>query len=345
MDNHYQTLGINSSATLQEIRRAYRILARRYHPDLNPGKSSEEKFKAVATAYSVLSDPALKEQYDIQLESAPSGSARSAFGGPYENAQRAYQRARRRFDEEKLKSFGKGRPESEQQARPSPESAPTRAPSGGLAEQLKIAGKKLRGLWPFSAEKNGSMEHDGTASTVSRLSIIEVSVSIKDAITGIKKTVEIAEPEGTRKVSVRIPPGVRNGSVVRLRAKGSPGEDLVLVVRVASHPFLSIHNRGLVAEIPVTVQEAVVGASITVPTLEEPVILKIPPNAQSGLELRLKEKGMLQKDGTRGDLFFRLLVQVPESQHAVGIKEKVAELDKYYESPVRRTIPKSLLES
>jgi DnaJ-class molecular chaperone len=165
-----------------------------------------------------------------------------------------------------------------------------------------------------------------------------------DAIFGVKKALEIPEPEGQRKVSVKIPAGVRSGSVIRLRAKNMPNEDLVLIVRVAAHPFLTIQARGLVAEIPITIQEAIVGAHISVPTLDEAVSIKIPPGSQSGSELRLKNRGLTLKDGTRGDLFVRLMIRVPETADAVGLKEKASELDAYYSNNVRQGLPKHLVE-
>jgi curved DNA-binding protein len=177
-----------------------------------------------------------------------------------------------------------------------------------------------------------------------KVSVLEVSITIKEAILGTKKTIEIVEPEGLRKVSVKIPPGVRNGSVVRLQGRGLPREDLVLVIRIAYHPYLSIHPKGLVVEIPVTVHEAIAGATIMVPTLEEPAAIKIPAGTNSGTELRVKEKGVPLKDGGRGDLFVRILVKIPEHPEAVGLKEKANELSLYYETPVRDGMPKSLLE-
>jgi DnaJ-class molecular chaperone len=158
----------------------------------------------------------------------------------------------------------------------------------------------------------------------------------------VKKTVEIEEPAGTRKLSVAIPPGVRSGSVIRLRAKNSPTEELVLIVRVASHPFIAMQPRGIVVEVPVSVQEAVFGASITVPTLEDPVSIKIPPGTQSGQEVRLRERGVHHREGARGDIFYRILIAVPGSPEAVGLREKVGELEAYYGGGVRAGLPAAL---
>jgi DnaJ-class molecular chaperone len=105
-----------------------------------------------------------------------------------------------------------------------------------------------------------------------------------------------------------------------------------------------MHARGLVIEVPISVHEALAGASVTLPSLDEPVTVKIPPGSQSGAEIRLKGRGVLTKEGDRGDMFYRLMVHVPGAVHAVGIAERAAELEKYYESPVRQALPKTLLE-
>ncbi|MBN8550259.1 MAG: DnaJ domain-containing protein [Deltaproteobacteria bacterium] len=359
MDNYYETLGLNTSATFEEIRRAYRILARRYHPDVNPGKASEEKFKLISQAHTVLSDPEKRKVYDIDLE----GFLRTRVNTrtqAYQRQQQRYDGARKKFYEAKHQNFGKVDPnstkeEAEPRPRPDPKRrnrAPSPGPFAGLAETARSLLKRLNS--PVGGEKkatpnpkparpqSAAQERPSEPAGILKISVVEVSVSIKDAIYGIKKTVEIAEPEGARKISVNIPPGVRNGSVVHLRSETH--EDLVIIVRVAAHPFLSIHPKGLVAEVPISINEAISGASVQVPTLDEPIVIKVPPASQSGTEIRLKEKGIALRDGSRGDLFIRLLIKVPETSDAVGIKEKAAELDRYYSTPVRQALPKTLLD-
>lgn len=362
MDNYYEILGLNTSATFEEIRRAYRILARRYHPDVNPGKVSEEKFKVIAQAHRVLSDTEKRKAYDVDLE-AYLRTRGSAGTHAYQRAQQRYDGARKRFYEQKHQNFGKvepagpeappeqelrkGKPRSEQHATPSLDVIKRQVqnflkflnkPVG--AQPRKQARQRAEASRP--PEPEPKRERRAEPAGIVKISVVEVSVTIKDAIYGIRKTVEISEPEGARKVSVSIPPGVRNGSVVHLRSKTH--EDLVIIVRVAAHPFLSIQPKGLVAEIPVSVGEAISGASITVPTLDEPMVVKVPPASPSGTEIRLKERGIVHRDGSRGDLFIRLMIKVPDSSSAVGIKEKAGELDMYYGAPVRQNVPKTLLD-
>lgn len=343
MENHYSVLGLNSSASADEIRRAYRILARRYHPDLNPGQANAARFRRIAEAYETLSDATRKATYDAKLDSSQREDISRGFDA-YERAQAFRSRARRTQQNAERKQ--QPRPETvnnSSQASPSFDGRQTiRKMSARMREMLRSTlGVDAEGKSKRSKERAAA---SSSTTSIQRVSVIEVSVSIRDAILGAKRSIEIPEPEGQRKVSVRIPPGVRSGSVIRLRAKNLPGEDLVLIVRVASHPFLSIQTRGLVAEIPVSIQEAISGAHISIPTLEEPISLKIPPGSQSGSEIRIKSRGIPLKDGERGDLFVRLLVKVPDAPEAVGIKEKVAEFEKYYSSPVRQGLPKTLVE-
>lgn len=339
MENYYRTLGLLSSATPAEIRRAYRILARRYHPDVNPGGQSDERFKAIAEAYSVLSDPSKRVTYDAELERFLKGESKKTSG------YKAYERTQASQQGERQGGGTVGRRETAQERakrRPmAPGQKPPRA-KGGILESFK---KQIRET--FAAAQKPA--HGPQRSLGTKVSIIEVSIGIKDALTGIKKSVEIVEPEGTRKVSVRIPPGVRTGNVVHLRAspRGSNQaytEELIVVVKVASHPFVSLQPKGVLIEIPVTVQEAMFGASIQVPTFDDPIVVKIPANSQSGNEIRVRDRGLLQKDGSRGDLFYRLLVKIPESSLAVGIQETTSKLEQYYESPVRAAVPSSLSE-
>jgi len=362
MENYYKLLGLNTSAAPEEIRRAYRILARRYHPDVNPGKASEDKFKRIAEAYRILSDADKRKAYDSELENhlRTTGQGQQS-GDPRINAYRRNQSsartsARQKFYEAQYQNFGKVKPESSAEEKPAPKTKPE-GRSGDFSRFASL-GKKTFDRMFGSRQKETprkprpeptrsgtySGEVDVDRHDIAKISLIEVSVTLADVVNGVKKTVEIAEPEGTRKVSVRIPPGVRNGSVVHLRSKGGTGEDLVIIVRVAAHPFLSMHTRGLVVEVPISVNEAISGASVTVPSLDEPVSVKIPPGAQSGTEIRMKGRGVINKDGTRGDLFYRLMIRVPEAQNAVGFSERASELEKYYSQPVRQALPKSLLE-
>lgn len=343
MDNYYQILGVPSSATIQELRRAYRILARRYHPDVNPGEGSEARFKAIANAYGILSDAEKRKQYDLKLEAfikAKMTRGQRAYeqqdrAGPSPGTATA--QASRTYDaaQERLRVHTRG-----SQPKPKQESV-LRQP--GLAEFARQhVARGVRGALNWVRGQAGPFP--GSADNLPRVSIMEVSISLRDAIYGTRKTIEVPDPRGARKISVRIPLGIRNGGVVRLKAKAGTHEEMIFIVRIAAHPILSLQDKGLVAEIPISISEALFGASITVPTLDEQVIVRIPPGVQSGQEIRLKQRGAPLREGGRGDLFLRLIVKIPEDKDAFGIREKVAALEQHYAKPVRQGFPQHLLD-
>ncbi len=344
--NYYKTLGLNSSATADEIRRAYRILARRYHPDVNPEKGSDERFKEISQAYEILSNQDKRAKFDLELE----GYQRSRLQAELRAYQEAANRAGNQYYSNRPKQYGYQRRPN---LRATPKTDTTKQNESpitprrnkvfsSISSLLKTDLKSLLGR--KSKEPEILQQKRGQQVRANQISIIEVSVGLIDALTGTKKTIEIGSDKHLRKLSVRIPAGVRTGSVVRLRSKTVPNEDLILILRVASHPFLSILPKGLVVEIPITVNEAVSGARISVPTLKQPAVINIAPGTQSGTEVRLKGQGLRQEDGSIGDLFVRLMIHVPESSDAVGIKEKAEQLDLYYGAPLRQKLPKTLLE-
>lgn len=340
--DHYRALGLNTSATAQEVRRAYRILARRYHPDLNPGNASEDKFKKIAAAYAVLSDGEARKQYDA--ERASSGLDSETVERIRKlRANKIRESAQERFEKARQQQFGEPPPEPHRAAQPKNELKPP--PEGkreSFGDALKAWSKKI---FAPVRESTEDASRSGTTETrrLQKISVIEVSVTVQDAIMGIKRTVEIDEPTGARKISVSIPPGVRTGTVIRMKARNNPGEELVMIVRVAAHPYLSIHTRGLVCELPIALHEAINGAQLSAPTLEDPVIIRIPPGVQSGSEIRVKERGISNRDGTIGDLFYRLMIRIPEAFEAVGLKDHAATLEQYYGRPVREGFPTRLL--
>lgn len=347
MQDYYHLLGINNSASETEIRRAYRILARRYHPDVNPGKQAAEKFKSIAEAYRTLIDETRRREYERNFAAFKQASIQkkyAAFKGAQQdmaNASRAksyYQNQKKDF--ENIKAF----------TRPPPAKQKTRLALQNFWRPIK---RDLQDLWLRLTGKLKSFKpHSGASSTSSKngdlpskISIIEVSVSLAESIQGIRKTIEIEEPDGIRRIRVQIPAGVRSGSVVRMRSNTKGREELVLIVRVAQHPFMQIDARGLVVDIPVTLTEAFLGASIKVPTADgDPIMLKIPAGSQSGDELRVRNKGILEKN-ERGDIIYRIMVQHPGNQNDPELQKRMSELGLFYSSSLRKNMPKTLLEA
>lgn len=348
--SYYEILGINPSATSEEIRRAYRILARRYHPDLNPGKSSEERFKIIALAYQTLSDPEKKRAYDGEFESAR--RIKAGFAA-YEKAQQ-YEAARHKATTAdpgskssdnrnqaktvKSKSFNY----SARTAPPPKNVNPfTETINQSLAAASKIFSPIARFKDLFSGDKNKSEQAPQEVSA-SKISIIEVSVSIQDALFGGRKTVEIPSKPINKKISLRIPSGIRTGTVLRMRSGTLNKEDFVIIIRVALDPLIEIQPKGVLIDIPISLEEALFGATLKVPGLDKQESIVVPPGSQSGHEIRISGNGVKFDDGHRGDIFYRLNIQIPASPQAVGLKEKVAAISEYYESPVRQGIPDTL---
>lgn len=337
MKDHYDSLGLRNSASAQEIRRAYRILARRYHPDVNPEKNSEERFKEISSAYQVLSDPARKRQYDFELERHKHENLNRHIRH-YERAQKLKFKETQERVQEELKRRAEVRESQKRKSEAQTWKPHVKAAILGAAKFVN----NVRSQWK---EATKTKEPGRNGVSVESVSIVEVSLRIDEAISGVKKAIEIPNPEGARKVSVSIPPGIRDGGIVRLRAKENRKEELVILVRIASHPFLKMERRGLVLELPISINEAVTGASITVPTLDDQVALRIPAGTQSGTEFRLRGKGVIERDAKeRGDLFVRVIVKIPEANGAVGLSDHTQSLEQYYPEPVRGHLPKSLLD-
>lgn len=284
----YAALGVARTASEDEIRKSYRRLARQYHPDVNPNdKSAEDRFKEISYAYDVLSDAEKRARYD------EFGAASLQQGFDPEQA-RAYQRwsagARRSPDHQEPgeeidleELFGRlgGRPGG-----------------GGFGGLGGFARRRRRG-------------RDAQA---------EVTVDFLDAVLGRELRLEVP---GRGALRVRIPAGAADGTRVRLAGQGEPGAadtppgDLYLTLRVRPHPFFRREGDDLSLELPVTVPELVLGAAIEVPTPDGVATVRVPPHSRPGQRLRLRGKGAARRGSTeRGDLYLRLVVELPEGRDA-----------------------------
>lgn len=291
----YKTLGVSKKATNEEIKKAYRKLARTYHPDRNPGdKAAEEKFKAVAEAYEVLSNPEDRKQYDA-IRTFGGGGARftsgaggagtagfeDIFGGLFGGGRTSGGSANINIDDI-LSSFGAG------------------AAAGG-------AGAGAGGFnFPFgggSAKRKGAdIRH-------------KVSILLRQAASGT--TMKISTTDG-RSVTTRIPAGVSNGQKIRIAGKGSPGVsggapgDIILEVTVEPHPVFELKGKDVYVDVPITVGEAILGAQVAVPLVDgSSVNVKVPAGSSTGKVLRVRGKGLARKNGESGDVYVRVKVVVP----------------------------------
>ncbi|ADW22635.1 MULTISPECIES: DnaJ C-terminal domain-containing protein [Thermus] len=257
MKDYYAILGVPRNATQEEIKRAYKRLARQYHPDVNKSPEAEERFKEINEAYAVLSDPEKRKVYDTYGTATPPPPPPP---GGYDFSG---------FDVEDFSDFfqelfGGGL-------------------FGGMGRRRPRKGRDLRA---------------------------ELPLTLEEAFHGGERVVEV----GGRRVSVRIPPGVQEGSLIRLAGLGGPGEppgDLLLSVRLLPHPVFRLEGQDLYATLDVPAPIAVVGGKVRAPTLEGPVEVTIPPRTQAGKKLRLKGKGFPGPHG-RGDLYLEVRVVIPE---------------------------------
>ncbi|UNK46526.1 DnaJ C-terminal domain-containing protein [Arthrobacter sulfonylureivorans] len=279
----YKILGVSKDASDADIKKAYRKLARTHHPDTNSGDAaSEKKFKDVSEAYSVLSDPQEREQYDA-IRAMGSGARFSAggpggAGGPGAGG----------FEDIFGNLFGQGaRTRTSSSGNVPPEFADLFGGFGGYQQQ---------------APRKGA---DRTAST---------SISFAGSINGT--TIGLREPSG-EVIDVRIPAGIKDGQKVRVRGKGQPGPagagDLMVTVNVKPHTFFQRDGDNIRIHVPVTFPEAALGAQIEVPTLAgELVKVKVPAGTPSGRTLRVKGRGVKTAKNT-GDLLVTIDVVVPQN--------------------------------
>lgn len=284
--DYYETLGVPRTATPEEIRSAFRKKAREYHPDVAKDKvKGAEKFKEVNEAYEVLSDPAKRTKYDQMGREAP-GSGFAWQGSPGQAGMP---------DMEEFHFGGTG--------------------YSDFFEHL------------FGGMAGGGFRGPGGRRMARRGSDIEgdLMVPLEEALRGSVREVTLQRGGKTETYRVKIPAGVREGQRIRLAGKGESGRsggesgDLYLRVRLARHPDLRVEGSDLYADLEVAPWEAVLGASVPVPTLDGAVTLKIPAGSTAGQKLRLRGQGLPREDGGRGDLYAVLEIAVPDR---VGPEEK-----------------------
>ncbi|MDD3370601.1 MAG: DnaJ C-terminal domain-containing protein [Alphaproteobacteria bacterium] len=308
MSDPYQILGVSKTASLGEIKSAYRKLAKKLHPDVNPGrKDIEQKFKEVTAAYDLLSDPDKRARFD-RGEIDSHGHNRGFAGGP----------------------FGESEPFSGnfRNARSSyghPGETPFSA-FGGMEDILS----EFMGMASGRYKNNGFQTEDAASVKGGDVSQ-KITVSFVEACLGGKKRVALAN---NKTLDISIPAGVEDGHKLRLKGQGRTGPggiagDAIVELQVAAHPFFTRKDRDIFLDFPVSLQEAVLGASVTVPTLDGHVSLKIPKGSNSGTALRLKGKGVA---GTHpGDMFVKLKIVLPEPvpQDLTDLVEKWAKKNAY----------------
>lgn len=291
--DYYAVLGVSKSADTDAIKRAYRKLARKYHPDVNPGdQSAEAKFKEVTEAYEVLSDKDKRQKYDQfgqYWRQAERGGSPFSGGGAgaadFNNFDFGAYGSFEDFINELLGRFN------------TPGAGPTgaRGYPGGFSPDMGSDGFGRTASAAYDQEAN-------------------ITLTLAEAFNGTQKRLRI----GSDVVDVRIPAGAKAGSKIRLRGKGPMNPrtrqrgDVYLLVNLAAHSFFQFEGDNLVCEVPITPDEAVLGGKIEVPTVDGQVTVNVPAGVKSGQALRLRGKGWPNPKGGRSDQMVKLAIATPK---------------------------------
>lgn len=276
MQDPYKLLNVERSASQDEIKRAYRKLAKELHPDINPGnKAVEQKFKEISQAYSILGDPEKRKRFD-RGEIDASGQETPWKGGFYRN-----------------QADARG--------------------AGGSKYSTYNFGEDVSVDDIFSdlfGSRTRRVRRPGANVSYT------VPISFLEAAKGAKKRIKLADG---KTLDVRIPPGTEDRQSLRLKGQGMPGVgggpagDALVEVQIEPHPYFERKGNNVQIELPVTLQEALLGATVTVPTVHGSVSMKIPAGSNSGTTLRLKGKGIQARDSDEiGDQYVKLRVMLPE---------------------------------
>jgi molecular chaperone DnaJ len=338
--DYYATLGVKKSATADEVRKAFRKLARKYHPDVNPGdKKSEEKFKELSEANEVLSDPKKRKMYDqlgfysdnIDPKTAEAyansgASAGNPFGGAAGNPFGGYSNP-----------GGQQRPDFD-----------FRDFDFGTAQQPGGRGSgSFRDI--FSGMFGGGAAQE-PANAAGADAEYTVQVPFWESIRGGEMKLNIQRPSSMGRmtpepISFRIKPGTRDGQRIRLAGKGNPGVrggppgDLYIIVHIGEHPVFRRDADDISITLPILPWEAALGAKIEVPTIDGRAVLRIPPGTQTGQKLRMREKGIpsATRPGVIGDQIVEIRIVVPEIPN-VEAKELWHKLEKMHPDDPRKEL-------
>jgi molecular chaperone DnaJ len=331
MKDYYSILGVSKNATQEEIKEAYKRLAKKYHPDRNPGdKSAEEKFKEINEAYQVLSDPQKRAQYDRAFDFGFNTYGRDWKGGfnfdfsdfNFPNIGDIFETIGDFFETSNAK-------------------VPERGEDIEIEKEVTlediIRGKNIEvgytRLQPCSVcgGKGYRTGKSGVCGTCGGKGYVKAShglFSLKQTCPTCKGTGKWGSfcssciegrVQGYERITVKIPKGVRDGEKLRVQGKGNAGRfggeagDLYIKVKVLPHQLFEVDGNDIIYHLPVSFFDAVLGKEVEIPTLEGKISLKIPPGTDSGTKLRIKEKGLPDRNGRRGDMFVQIKITVPKN--------------------------------
>lgn len=313
MKDYYQTLGVSRQATPEEIKKAYRRLARQYHPDMNKGdKKAEERFKDISEAYSVLSEADKRKQYDM-FGGTPFGGG-GAGGGAGQGGFKGY-----RWEQAPKGGFKFYRDaEGEEEGESFDFGGADLGNLGDVfADLFNMGGlKKGKQKWSYGGAQPGENRYEAKTG-IDTYTTLEID--FMEAVYGTEARLQIKRSDKTEKITVKIPAGVDNGSKVRIAGKGEAGRfggkdgDLYINIKVKPHPMFWREGADIYTEVPISVYESILGATIEVPTLDGHANMKVPSSTESGQKFRLKGKGapIVGKRGT-GDQYVMVKIVPPK---------------------------------
>ena len=308
--DHYAALGVTRSASQEEIQKAYRTMARKYHPDMNPDDATAKtKFQEVQAAYEVLSDPEKRKRYDQfgdDFDSVGAGGSPRGWRYTTSSGPQTYP-----FDFEDL--FGAGGQDVEG--------------GGSFADLFKQFGRGRGGRREARASRGTDLRH-------------ELTVPFATAVLGGEAALSIRRQDGNiETIRVKIPAGVDDGKKIRLRGQGEPGiagapaGDILLTIHVSPHPYFRRSGNRLEVRVPVTLEEAALGAKVDVPTPHGTIALTVPPSTSSGRRFRIKGHGVRPANQTAGDLFAEVQIVLPDSLTDDERQELARISNRYPQSP------------
>ncbi len=280
--DYYEVLGVARDASADDLKSAYRQLARKWHPDVNKDPDASKRFSEIQEAYDILSDPEKRRAYD---RFGHAGA--SAAGGQRPGAAHTY-------------------------AWSSTDGGPAPEEFSSIFEDL-FGGRRGRGRGarPGRGASAGAADRGQDIRT-------ELSITFHTAVSGGKETLRLSRADGTTEsIDVTIPKGIEDGAKLRVRGRGNPSlqggppGDIILTIRVGAHPWFERKGLDLTLDVPITIAEAATGVSVTMPTLRGSVTLKIPSGTDSGKLLRIPGQGVEDAAGRRGNLYARVQITAP----------------------------------